>query len=279
MSVFYYSPIAYIVLFLFLILNGLSFWFAIALLNRAPSENTVVQVFFNSAFFWIAYLLVFPVITMRLFAEEFKLGTIETLMTAPVRDWEVVVSKFLAALIFYLSLWLPSLLYFLIFGWLGNRSAIGSAAQLWAPYLLLLVMGMFNVALGCLASAITSNQIVAAMISLVLTIGFFFLTLINYVVNSSSPTSPGMTAYVAQLDHMDSFSRGVDRFPSIRLLSEHDFPFAGHHLPSVSVPALEGLTNSGAAWRIHPPSRPVSNDCESAPMWSCRPLSLRRSFS
>jgi len=102
LSVFYYSPIAYIVLFLFLILNGLSFWFSIALLNRAPSENTVVQVFFNSAFFWIAYLLVFPVITMRLFAEEFKLGTIETLMTAPVRDWEVVASKFMAALIFYI---------------------------------------------------------------------------------------------------------------------------------------------------------------------------------
>ena len=93
LSVFYYSPIAYIVLFLFLVLNGLSFWFAIALLNRAPSQNTVVQVFFNSAFFWIAYLLVFPVITMRSFAEEFKLGTIETLMTAPVRDWEVVFSK------------------------------------------------------------------------------------------------------------------------------------------------------------------------------------------
>jgi ABC-2 type transport system permease protein len=198
LSVFYYSPIAYIVLFFFLILNGLSFWFAIALLNRAPSENTIVQVFFNSAFFWIAYLL-----------EEFKLGTIETLMTAPVRDWEVVMSKFLAALIFYLSLWLPSLLYFLIFSWLGNRSAIGSAGQLLAPYLLLLVMGIFNVSLGCLASALTSNQIVAAMISLVLTIGIFFLTLINYVVNISSPLLREITAYVAQLDHMDSFSRGV----------------------------------------------------------------------
>jgi len=144
-----------------------------------------------------------------LFAEEFKLGTIEPLLTAPVRDIEVVLSKFLAALIFYLSLWLPSLLYFLIFAWLGNRSAIGSAGQLWAPYLLLLVMGMFNVALGCLASALTSNQIVAAMISLVLTIGIFFLTLINYVVNNSSPLLRDITAYVAQLDHMDSFSRGV----------------------------------------------------------------------
>ncbi|MBV8173141.1 MAG: hypothetical protein JO151_01090 [Verrucomicrobia bacterium] len=104
---------------------------------------------------------------------------------------------------------MPSLLYFLVFGWLGNRSAIGSAGQLWAPYLLLLIMGMFNVALGCLASALTSNQIVAAMISLVLTIGIFFLTLINYVVNSSSSFLRDITAYVAQLDHMDSFSRGV----------------------------------------------------------------------
>ena len=64
-------------------------------------------------------------------------------------------------------------------------------------------------ALGCLASALTSNQIVAAMISLVLTIGIFFLTLINYVINSSSPFLRDITAYVAQLDHMDSFSRGV----------------------------------------------------------------------
>jgi ABC-2 type transport system permease protein len=224
LSAFYYSPIAYVVLFFFLILNGLSFWFAIAVLNKAPSENSVVQMFFNSAFFWIAYLLVFPVITMKLFAEEFKLGTIETLMTAPVRDWEVVMSKFVAAVVFYMSLWLPSLLYFLIFGALGNRAAIGSAGQLWAPYLLLLVMGMFNVGLGCVSSALTSNQIVAAMISLVLTIGIFFLTLINYVVNSSSPLLRDITAYVAQLDHMDSFSRGVIDsralvfYPSVTLL-------------------------------------------------------------
>jgi ABC-2 type transport system permease protein len=224
LSVFYYSPIAYILLFFFLILNGLSFWFSLAVLNRTPSENNVVQTFFNSAFFWIAYLLVFPVITMKLFAEEFKLGTIETLMTAPVRDWEVVVSKFLAALLFYMSLWLPSLLYFLVFSWFGNRNAIGSSGQLWAPYLLLLVMGMFNVALGCVTSALTSNQIVAAMISLVLTTGLFFLTLINYVVNNRSPLLRDITAYVAQVDHMDSFSRGVIDtralvfYPSVSLL-------------------------------------------------------------
>jgi ABC-2 type transport system permease protein len=91
----------------------------------------------------------------------------------------------------------------------GNRSALGSTAQLLAPYILLIMMGMFNVSLGCLASSLTSNQIVAAMISLVLTIGIFFITLINYVISSSSPLLREITSYVAQLDHMDSFSRGV----------------------------------------------------------------------
>jgi ABC-2 type transport system permease protein len=209
LSAFYYSPIAYVVLFFFLILNGLSFWFAIALLSRGPSELTLVQAFFNTLFFWIAYLLVFPVITMRLFSEEFKLGTIETLMTAPVRDWEVVMSKFMAALIFYVSMWLPSALYFLIFSWLGNRNVVGIGAQIWGPYLLLLVMGMFNVSIGCFASSLTSNQIIAAMIGLVFVLGIFFLTMINYIVNSSSPWLRDLTAYVAQLDHMESFSRGV----------------------------------------------------------------------
>ncbi|MBV9390658.1 MAG: ABC transporter permease [Verrucomicrobia bacterium] len=209
LSAFYYSPLAYIVLFFFLLLNGLSFWFAVAVLNRVPSENTLVQIFFNSAFFWISFLLVFPVITMRLFAEEFKLGTIEILMTIPVRDSEVVASKFLAAFIFYLSLWLPSLLYFLIFSWLGNRSALGSSGQILAPYLLLVVMGLFNIALGCLASSLTSNQIVAAMMTFVLITGFFSLTLINYVLSANSRMLRELTAYVAQVDHMDSFSRGI----------------------------------------------------------------------
>ena len=209
LSVFYFSPIAYVVLFFFLILNGLSFWFAIALLRQGPSELTVVQAFFNTLFFWTAYLFVCPVITMRLFSEEFKLGTVETLMTAPVRDWEVVASKFCAALLFYLTLWLPSLLYFLVFGWLGNRDAVGSGAQLWGPYLLLLLMGAFNISLGCLASSLTSNQIVAAMMALVFILGIFFLTMIDYVVSSASPLFRDITAYVAQIDHMDTFSRGI----------------------------------------------------------------------
>ena len=128
-------------------------------------------------------------------------------------------------------------------------------------------MGMFNVALGCLASAMTSNQIVAAMISLVLTIGFFFVTLINYVVNSSSPTSPGNDRLCGSARPYGLLFPWRGRFPGLRFLSEHDPPFAGHHLPGIPVPALESLTISEAAWRIHPPSQPTSIDYVSAPTW------------
>jgi ABC-2 type transport system permease protein len=209
LTAYYLSPIAYVVLCLFLILNGLSFYFTLVSLSRGPFTITVVQAFFNDLFFWIAYLLVFPVITMRTFSEEFKLGTIETLMTAPVRDEEVVAAKFSGAFLFYLTLWVPSLLYFLILGWYGNRNAVGFGAQLWGPYILLFVMGMFNTALGCFASVLTSNQIIAAMLASVLVLGTFFLTLMGYVLNSPSPWLRELFAYVAPVDHMDAFSRGI----------------------------------------------------------------------
>ena len=67
---------------------------------------------------------------MRLFSEEYKLGTIETLMTAPVRDGQVVLAKFLGSLFFYIVLWAPSLLYFAIFRWISGQSAAESLGAL-----------------------------------------------------------------------------------------------------------------------------------------------------
>ncbi|HYY14897.1 MAG TPA: ABC transporter permease subunit, partial [Chthoniobacterales bacterium] len=112
---FLYSPIAYIVLVFFLLVSGVDFYFQISFMNQRAVQYSVQEAFFNSVFFWFAFVLIFPLITMRLFAEEFKLGTIEPLMTAPVRDWQVVLSKFLGALVFYLILWIPTILYFVIF--------------------------------------------------------------------------------------------------------------------------------------------------------------------
>ena len=71
---FFYSPIAYVVMCFFLFLTGFAFYIGVSLLNRGPTDVTVIQAFFNTILFWIAYLLIFPLITMRSFSEEFKHG-------------------------------------------------------------------------------------------------------------------------------------------------------------------------------------------------------------
>src|SRR5260221_12066178 len=120
---YFHSPMGYIVLVFFLLVSGVDFYFQVSFMNQRPASYTVQEAFFNSGFFWFAFVLIFPLITMRLFSEEFKLGTIEPLMTAPVRDWQVVLSKFFGALVFYIILWIPTLLYFAIFQKITHQSA------------------------------------------------------------------------------------------------------------------------------------------------------------
>src|SRR5437764_5175858 len=120
---YFYSPVAYIVLIFFLLITGVDFYFQISFMNQRQVQYTVQEAFFNSVFFWFAFVLIFPLITMRLFAEEFKLCTIEPLMTAPVPDWQVVLWKFFGALVFYLVLWVPTILYFLIFQYITGQTA------------------------------------------------------------------------------------------------------------------------------------------------------------
>src|SRR6201994_3891170 len=123
---YFYSPIAYVVMVFFLLVSGVDFYFQVSFMNQREASYSVQEAFFNSVFFWFAFVLIFPLITMRLFAEEFKFGTIEPLMTAPVRDWQVVLSKYFGALIFYIILWLPTLLYFVIFQAITHQPAASS---------------------------------------------------------------------------------------------------------------------------------------------------------
>src|ERR1700740_2549949 len=131
---YFHSPIAYIVLVFFLLVSGVDFYFQISFMNQRPASYSVLEAFFNSVFFWFAFVLIFPLITMRLFAEEFKLGTIEPLMTAPLRDWEVVLSKFFGAFVFYIVLWLPTLLYFAIFLKITHQPPAASLGAYFGSY-------------------------------------------------------------------------------------------------------------------------------------------------
>ncbi len=217
---YFYSPIAYIVLVFFLLLSGVDFYIQLSFMNGRPVPYSVQEAFFNSVFFWFAFVLTFPLITMRLFSEEFKLGTIEPLMTAPVRDWQVVLSKFFGALFFYIVLWIPTLLYFWIFQLITHQPAGNSLGAYLGSYLMLLLLGMFYISVGCLASVLTKNQIVAAIISFCAITLHFFSGLLSFILQEVSSSARQLLGYFSAIEQMGTLSRGeIDTRPMVLYLS------------------------------------------------------------
>jgi ABC-2 type transport system permease protein len=217
---YFYSAIAYIVLVFFLVVSGVDFYFQISFMNQRAVPYSVQEAFFNSVFFWFAFVLIFPLITMRLFSEEFKLGTIEPLMTAPVRDWQVVLAKFFGALFFYVILWIPTALYFLIFQVITHQPAANSAGAYWGAYLMLLLLGMFYLSVGCLASVVTKNQIIAAVISFCAITLLFFLGLVQFILLDVSANTRELLGYFSAIEQMNTLSRGIiDTRPLVLYLS------------------------------------------------------------
>ena len=93
-AVYFRSPAAYVILFFFLLLTGFNFYATVNAMNQSPVRLSIVEAYFNTVFFWFGFVVPFPLITMRLFAEEYKMGTIEPLMTAPVRDMQVLFATY-----------------------------------------------------------------------------------------------------------------------------------------------------------------------------------------
>lgn len=217
---YFYSPIAYVVMFFILIATGFDFFSGVSFLNQSPTEVTVVEAAFNTVLFWIPTLLIFPLITMRTYADEFRMGTFEMVTTAPVRDWEVVAAKFCGALFFYCVLWLPSAGYFVAFEYITGKQAAMAAGAYGGSYLLLFLIGCFYISIGCLASSLTTEQISAAVMSFVIIFGVFAAGLIGMIMNISDPDVRSLISYFSAVEHMGDFSRGlIDSRPVIFYLS------------------------------------------------------------
>jgi ABC-2 type transport system permease protein len=217
---FFYSPIAYVVLFYFLFLSGFNFYSQISLMNGYPTEITVVEAFFMPALFWFPFILSFPLITMRIDSEEFRMGTFETLTTAPVKDWQVVLAKFTGVLIFYCILWAPTLGSFAVFEYITGKVAANAAGAFWGTYLLLLLMGGFYISIGCLASALTKDQINAATISFTTITLLLFLGFLPDIMNITAPAIRDLFSYISAIQHMQDFSKGlIDSRPIVWYLS------------------------------------------------------------
>jgi ABC-2 type transport system permease protein len=156
----FYSPIAYIIIAVFLVLMGYSFTLTLFLNKFA----TLIHIFFQSA--GLLFLLI-PIITMRLFAEERKAGTLELLLTAPVRESQVVLAKYVASMAVVLSMIALTSTYGVVLALFGSPDL----GPIYSGYIGLALLASTLVSLGLIVSALTSNQVVAAIV----TIGISFL--------------------------------------------------------------------------------------------------------
>lgn len=218
LTTYFLSPIAYVVMIFFLVVMGAIFSLLVSVLAEGPAGVTVMNLLFGSPFFWMTMLVLAPVLTMRLFAEERRSGTIETLMTAPISDTAVVLAKFAGTLTFYLFMWLPTLLYVFILRYFSAEMAPPDLGPMAGGYLGAFLIGMFYLSIGLCCSALTSNQIVSAIITFAVMIVLFLVGLLDYVAHSD--TAQAISAHVSSYNHMLEFSRGtLDSRPIVFYLS------------------------------------------------------------
>jgi ABC-2 type transport system permease protein len=154
----FWSPIGYIVIAGFLLITGVLVW---ALEIFAPGKPATLRDIFQLAPFVLTIII--PAITMRSISEEYRSGTIESLMTAPVSDFQLVLGKYLAGAVFYLIMLAGTLVYMVLLQVYGNPDWLTSLSA----YLGLLLMGLSFLAFGLFASSLTRNQIVAWMLGAV----------------------------------------------------------------------------------------------------------------
>jgi ABC-2 type transport system permease protein len=200
---FFYSPIAYIVLVGVLLANGLGFLILIQFINEQPSDIGIFQVFFNWFFCWLTQIVMIPLITMRLFAEERKTGTFESLMTAPLKNTEYVLAKFLAGYTFYVVVWAPTVVYFVLVDAFATTPM--ELAPVYGGFIGLGLVGLLAVAIGCLSSSLTSNQIVAAVITFTLLGGLLLASFLPYSVTGR--LQEGLQ-YYSIVHHMEELVQG-----------------------------------------------------------------------
>ena len=192
---FFISPIAYIVISVFLLVTGWLFFSTFFVFNQADMRN-----FFNLLPMTFAFVV--PAITMRLFSEELNTGSYETLLTLPVTFRQIIIGKFLAGVVFVSAILLPTLSYPIWIAMMGELD--------WGPvvggYAGAIMMGAAFTAIGLFSSALTHNQIIAFIMGAVICFAlttldrmlFFFPTPVLNVVN-----------YLGASSHFQNVAKGI----------------------------------------------------------------------
>ena len=218
MGHYFVSPIAYVFIGLFLILSAYFFnFFLTAIIQQSlsaqmeglrygMSQNMDVPSEVMRAFFGLLSTLVLfitPILTMGVYAEERKRGTMELLMTSPVTETEIVLGKFLASFSLFALMLLPTLSY-LVFMYV-HSDPLPPWRVLVAGYAGILLLGASLTALGTFISSLTENQIIAA----VLTFAAFLLVWVLDIGHNASGTVASVLTYLSVIRHYEDFTRGV----------------------------------------------------------------------
>ena len=192
---YFISPIAYIVISIFLMVTGWFFFSTFFIFNQADLRN-----FFD--LLPITFSFVIPAITMRLFSEEFNVGSYEILLTLPVTFNQIIFGKFLAAVVFVAAALVPTLSYPIFISFLGELD--------WGPiiggYLGAILLGGAYAAVGLFASAITRNQIIAFIVGMGIC---FLLTLIDKMLFFFPPSLLGVVGSLGADLHFSNIAKGI----------------------------------------------------------------------
>ena len=205
----FFSWTGYVVIAAVLLLLGLSFVDLLTKFNGEAIDQPLTGVFYSTLYFWLILLLAAPVITMRTFAHEKALGTFETLMTTPVSDLQVVLAKFSGALIFYILMCAPLLAWVFLAKPYSNDPGILDWGTVAATFVGILLWGCLYMSLGCLASAITRSQIIAAIVSVAMGISLFLVSYIALGLASGPEWKMQIFSHLSLIEHMKDFARGV----------------------------------------------------------------------
>ncbi len=206
-----FNPSTYVAAVLFLALMGFIFTGILDQYSKTPQETPPAAVFFQA--FWIPVWFMVPLLTMRSFAEERRLGTLETLLTTSVSTTEVVLGKFSAAYLLYLAMWGSTFGFHVVLQHYAPDPRFLDSGPLLGGYLFIAVSGLLYIAVGIFASSLTRSQSVAGILTWVilvaLTIGLNYLATAPIFGQESFHPFKTAVESAQVFQHLEDFTHGV----------------------------------------------------------------------
>lgn len=199
---YFFAPVPYLVMFFFLLFTFVTFQFSLVGYQAFVSYEPV--------FSYISFVLLFlmPLLTMSSVADERQRNTLETLLTAPVTDAQVIFSKWLGTFVFYVVMLVPTLVYLAILLHFGRDIGKPDPGPVMAAYLGALLLGGMYLAIGVFASSITENALLSAFLAFFVILGLWIFTGIPQVSQSGPEWVRETGAYLSPQAHFNEFLNG-----------------------------------------------------------------------